>query len=269
MTPIPASVAVHAAAKHGNSATEYEDAWSAVALTRSDEEIDARGWRCAVADGASESLLAGKWADELVRAFTGAVGTADSAAFAETVRLVAGRWPAVVADYIERRESDENPLKWYEKPGLDKGAHATLLTVELSSSDDDHGDGRCVWTASALGDTCVFQVRDDRLMAAFPMVDSGSFDTSPGLVGSRGLDTDLLARRIVSHAGELQGGDDLYLGTDAFAAWFLARHEQGRRPWHVLRDLGLTVDFDEWLAQERADGRMRNDDVTLVHLNAW
>ncbi|MFC4562827.1 hypothetical protein ACFO4E_13250 [Nocardiopsis mangrovi] len=272
MTLLSASAAVHHAAKDGNSAAEYEDAWSVARPTQPDEEFDARGWRCAVADGASESLLAGRWAGELVREFAGSVAAADPASFAAAVRRAADRWPAVVARYTEQRENEGRPVKWYERPGLEKGAHATLLTVEVAPGAHDAdgtGEARAGWRASALGDTCVFQIRDDDLLTAFPMADSASFDTSPPLVGSRDPDTALLAERVLSHTGDLRGGDDLYLATDALAAWFLTRYERGERPWRVLCDLGVTVGFDEWLARERSDGRMRNDDVTLVHLNAW
>ena len=51
-------------AKRGNDESEYEDAFYPSALAR---EVSA--FRCAVADGASESMFSGLWAKLLVRGF--------------------------------------------------------------------------------------------------------------------------------------------------------------------------------------------------------
>ncbi len=51
-------------AKLGNAADEYEDAFSPESFTDRVDEF-----RCAVADGASESVFAKTWAQALVRSF--------------------------------------------------------------------------------------------------------------------------------------------------------------------------------------------------------
>jgi hypothetical protein len=67
----------------------------------------------------------------------------------------------------------------------------------------------------------------------------------------------------VTTHGELAAGDRLWLMTDALAAWFLAEHEAGGAPWREL-DERTADDFADWVAGRRADGRLKNDDVTLV-----
>jgi hypothetical protein len=54
--------------------------------------------------------------------------------------------------------------------------------------------------------------------------------------------------------------------TDALAAWFLSRCEQGTVPWQILRDVTLAGDppFDDWINRLREQREIKNDDCTLV-----
>ena len=57
--------------------------------------------------------------------------------------------------------------------------------------------------------------------------------------------------------------------TDALACWFLARYEEGGQPWAVLEaggGLAGQEGFAGWVANERLQHRMRNDDVTMLRL---
>jgi hypothetical protein len=62
--------------KRGSSLQEYEDAFWVGPNSDGEGEIRQRFLRVAVADGASESMLAGRWANRLVTVF----GTARNAA---------------------------------------------------------------------------------------------------------------------------------------------------------------------------------------------
>jgi len=124
------------------------------------------------------------------------------------------------------------------------------------------------WYAAALGDTCLFHVRGGVLYKAFPISDSRYFDTSPPLLGSSCLDANLIAARVQLVKGGCQRGDHFYLCTDALAAWFLSQAAQECQPWEILDSTDRTF-LDSWLATARADGLIRNDDVTLVHVNTW
>jgi hypothetical protein len=230
----------------------------------------------AIADGASESLLSGAWA----RRLTGnALRLVDSSAGAEpspqTLALIARhssrQWPDFLDEYLAGRERDNRPLRWYERPGLDRGAHATLAVLELRR---ETGTGPWSWTAAAIGDSCVFHVRDGKLLAAVPIASPEQFDLSPDLVGSREPDLDLIAARTHTHSGHCEPGDRLYLATDALAAWILAAAGGGEPGWDAeLREFAALPApqrsdlFAAWVEARRVDGSLRNDDVAFAHLD--
>ena len=49
-------------------------------------------------------------------------------------------------------------------------------------------------------------------------------------------------------------------------SWLAA--EEGGRPWETLRDL-TEIGFAEWVSEARRTSGLRNDDVTLVHVDVW
>ncbi len=276
-----ASVIAYWAAKEGSSVTEYEDAWQVLPCTG--DEIPGDWVAVAVADGATESLLARQWAAMMAEEFAVASAAArDAYLFAETAVALSSRWPAVVKSYIAERENAERPLRWYERPGMEKGAFATLLALQVNIAsqlaDDacpqpdsvDSGSLRVIggWTSAALGDTCLFHVRGGQLQVAFPLSESANFDTSPPLLGSFDADPEAIVGHVRFAEGTVAEGDDFFVCTDALAAWFLARAEEGGRPWETLRDL-TEIGFAEWVSQARQAGALRNDDVTLVHVDVW
>ena len=241
----------------GCRAEHYEDAF----FPRASGPHTAPRLRLAVADGASESMLSGLWADLLVRTWC----RSRSRHAEQVVAAAMSAWNATLVTYLEGREAERRPIEWFEQPGLDRGAHATLLGVELSEGPPGAG-GR--WSAVSLGDSCVFHVRGDALARAFPMESAAGFGNAPKLVPTRPGQL----RRVVAaldHAdGDWVDGDVLYLATDAVAAWFLAAASEGRSPWRDLAALPAEDDaaFAAWADGERAGGRLRNDDLTLVRV---
>jgi hypothetical protein len=309
-----ASLIAYWAPKEGSSAAEYEDAWRVHPGPA--DELPGSWVAVAVADGATESLLARYWADMVVDEFAVARSSAcDAGSFAETALALSGRWPDVVESYVAEREKAARPLRWYERPGIEKGAFATLLTLQMkidapleddaAAHDDteprdhteprdrtgphdhteprdhaaphdrtepriDPGAPRVIgdWRSAAIGDTCLFHVRDGRLLAAFPLSESSSFGTSPALLGSCDADPGPIVDHVRLAWGTVAEGDDFFVCTDAMAAWFLARTEVGGKPWETLRDLSQ-IGFAEWLYEARRASGLHNDDVTLVHIDIW
>lgn len=265
------SVTTFKTPKDGSTEEEYEDASACLPEPAADGDVESGCLQIAIADGASESLLAGRWAQLLVREFTeaelkAANGRAD---FASVAALASARWSEVVTTYVKERESLGRPLKWYEEPGLARGAYATLLVVSFSEPSADFPIA--TWRAAALGDSCLFHVRADRLVQAFPLTGSADFGVQPDLLNSQNQDEELVAARNKFVDGTCEQDDHFFLCTDALAAWFLEQDELGRRPWTTLVDLGSAElpPFEEWVADQRSAGLMRNDDVTLVRVDTW
>ena len=237
--------------KAGHGEEEYEDAfwWDYP------RGLDGRDtFRCAVADGATETSFSGLWADLLARGFC--KGRLDPDALPAGVPRLQRVW---------RRLVGARPLPWYAEEKARSGAFAAVvgLTV-LPGGDGDGAGGR--WEALALGDSCLFQARDDGVLA-FPLAHSGEFGTRPALLSSNQAANAGLEERLACLAGDWQPGDRFYLMTDALACWFLQDAEGGERPWTTLRDLALSGDrasFAGWIGDLRATGRLRNDDVTLL-----
>jgi hypothetical protein len=273
-----ASVIAYWAPKEGSSAGEYEDAWQVLPGTGAEVPGDQVG--VAVADGATESLLARQWAAMTAGGFASAPAAArDSYSFAETAVALSARWPGVVDSYVAERENAGRPLRWYERPGIAKGAFATVLALQVNMDGElaamlaaqaDSGLLPVIgsWHSAALGDTCLFHVRGGRLQVAYPLGESADFDTSPALLGSCDADPALIVAHVRFAEGSVAEGDDFFVCTDALAAWFLARAEEGSRPWETLRDL-TDASFADWVSLVRRTGELRNDDVTLVHVDIW
>ncbi|MEU8137929.1 hypothetical protein [Streptodolium elevatio] len=224
--------------------------------------------RAAISDGASDSLLARRWAEVLVRqaggAPTGLLRT--GAGFADVLGRAANRWPDLMKRYEDARELRGRPLAWYERPGFERGAHATLLVAHFAAH--RWAPARGTWSAAALGDTCLFHVRGDQLRLAFPLDRSDEFDNHPALAASHGNDRDAVEAHVRVVGGSWILGDRFYLASDALAAWFLRSREEGGQPWHALRvlDSASPRELASWIERRRAARELRNDDVTLIRI---
>ena len=223
-------------ARRGSTTDECEDAWA----------IDAEATRVAVADGATESAYPGVWARLLVERFA----------------REPGEWPGWIAEVQPRwldavRQPDTPPVPWFVEQSLARGAFATFLGVRFAEESAE---------VIAVGDSCLFHVRDGRLERSFPLEDSSAFGNTPWLVGSRTSPDEVPRRQGMSCRLDLRPGDRLWLMTDALARWFLVESEADRRPWDALGDL-LDRPDEEWAGWVEAlrDTRaLRNDDTTVV-----
>lgn len=229
--------------KRGNRPDECEDAWSANSM---------RG-RFAVADGAAESAFARSWAQCLVDRFKDASGTGES--WVDALPAIQSQWAAAFHG---------QQLPWYAEAKLQQGAFATFLGLIVGAE----GSTARWWEAIAVGDSCLFQTRGAKLMAAFPLTAAEQFSNSPHLLGSRTPVTEIRTRRLRTTRGVGQANDRFWLMTDALAQWWLAEHQAARRPWESLEPLLLPADAEEdfaaWIEDLRDRQQIRNDDVTLL-----
>ncbi|MGA2034765.1 MAG: protein phosphatase 2C domain-containing protein [Thermoguttaceae bacterium] len=236
--------------RRGSSRAEYEDAVA----------VDEAAGRYALADGATESSFAQSWAQLLVEGFV-ACG-----------RDAGERWPAPLGQLQRRwREAvPSGPVPWFAEAKLAEGAFAAFLGVILAggTAAEPHR-----WQAAAVGDVCLFHVRDGRLLSAFPIQRAADFHSAPRLLGSRDGEQ-YWQQQALYRQGRALTGDRLWMMTDALAHWFLAEHEAGQTPAvEICAALGDRAgenggeeSFAAWIEQLRNAHRIANDDVTWLAL---
>jgi hypothetical protein len=235
-------VAAFALPKAGNAETEYEDAcYPPGTSCYTGEHL-----RFAVADGASEGLYSGAWAQLLVKVF----GRGEAGSWLERSFR---SWDSWQRHEEKSRVARGRPLQWFEEPGWRAGAFAAFLGLSLSEGS---------WKATAVGDCCLFLVRAHRLHQAFPLDSSSSFSNRPALLCSRRHRNQGLVLR--EARGRIVARDRFYLMTDALACYFLQEKERGKRPGPVIA--ALEDDFSRQVENLRKAALLKNDDVTMVSI---
>ncbi len=230
------------AQKLGNTPEQWEDAYAS----------DPVAGVAAVADGASSGIFCRTWADQLARRFVlDRPDLRDPVTLARWVNQLRNEWRATI-NYPK--------LNWAQQRKVDDvGAAATLLGLEVGPLD---ADGYRPWRATAVGDACLFWLRDGRLLGSFPVVAHDQFGSAPLLIRSNpGHKTLALAA-----AGLCRPGDAFVLATDAVAARLLRSTTHGPGPdWDGFE----TIPEGQWRADLdalRRSNDMVNDDCTLLTL---
>lgn len=255
--------------KNGCTESDCEDAHSS---QKTAQRVD-----LSIADGATESCFAREWAEMLVKGFlatrqpflTGSPGPIEA-----TIARLGEEWRrASAAAYASQ------PAPWYISQKAAEGAFAALLGLSIfdfngvsraryAPGSADLSAGK--WYAAAIGDACLFHLRDGNLLKSFPIRASEEFDNRPFLLSSlpsRNID---VMHRLKRQSGEWRAGDVFLLMTDALACWFLKCLEQhGQVPDAALgvRSHSEFANLVNYARQERGKNgntMLRNDDVTLI-----
>ncbi len=238
--------------KQGSTALEWEDA----AAFHDGDPAAGVAPHYVVVDGATEAYDAIRWVEHLVGSFVAEPGPALTpdglgAWFEQVQRLWVAQAPTRFATVIEQHKFDT------------EGSFATFLGCRLTGLDGP----RPRWEAAALGDTVLFHVRAGRLLTHFPPIGVDEFGLSPDGIGTHPADLGAMVRGLDLAAGEVQAGDVLFIATDALAAWLLARAANDEATlWPVLVGLAHDATFAALVADQRAAGRLHNDDVTLLRV---
>jgi hypothetical protein len=226
--------------KAGNDISECEDIWNYVKGDR----------LCSIAlsDGATESSFSQEWAEELVTAFINR----------DPHTL---NWLAKSQQNWQQWLENEN-LSWFAKRKAEQGAFATFLGLEIL--------GDLSWKAIALGDSCLFVVRNCELRItnyelrkSFPLKQSEEFGNRPRLIGTYSNNEQICFSEI---NGVAKIGDRFYLATDAIACWILKQLEANQDPWVKLDEISSQDMFVNWVNELRDRHEIANDDTTLLCL---
>jgi hypothetical protein len=235
--------------KTGNTVEEYEDAF----------ECAPQVGRLAIADGATESSFAGRWARSLVQAYV-ATSPVDATL---GVRKLQEWLEPLQREWCESINWEQLP--WFAEEKARVGAFSTFLGLDLKIQ--DYGCDLITpyrWNAVAVGDSCLFQVRNGSLLIAFPMRRAKEFSNSPLLLSSNPVHNQYVWDGVLSMEGDYIPDDLFLLATDALAHWFLARYEVGENPWAILSNIEEQADFEDFVTHLRQERLIRNDDTTLL-----
>jgi hypothetical protein len=230
----------HGVVKGGNRLEEWEDSAS----------HSVQGARFAIADGATTAFRAGAWSDCLTRGWLAdPIGVDDEAGWDGWIERRAQEW---------RSELDVGrELPYYVVAAAERGSFATFLGVEVDTADSPR------WRAVAVGDSCLFHVRADRLLRAFPLDDPDAFGSHPDLVHTGSGGGTASADATLRAGGDLRQGDVLILATDALAEWAMRTALDHPAVWKHLREVSGDG-LERLVGEMRRRGLLGNDDVTLV-----
>ena len=243
--------------KGGNRPEECEDCFRVVFPYRMRELGQGPdNARIALADGASESAFAKEWAKILTDAFVANPPKHDGP----------GQWP--LAEWLEACQEEWNKvvpwdrIPWHGEAKSREGALATLLGITIGVPPDGHKG--LWWRAAAVGDSCLFVIRDDEMAVSFPIEYASDFDNSPPLICSNPVNNGGLWGSSSRLSGNCVSGDLLILASDALSQWMLTRIADGGTPWQDLLDLYSRGQLVEWVDDARRQRLIRNDDTTLI-----
>jgi hypothetical protein len=129
------------------------------------------------------------------------------------------------------------------------------------------------WKALALGDCCLFHERGTELIAAFPLVNPECFSSRPVLIPSLPRAIDEAVASLKTCSGQLENGDLIWLMSDAIAAWYLANRNGKPGTNAAANRLASAIlagdpEMATLVQNERWAGRLRNDDVALLYIEA-
>ena len=240
--------------KSGNRPDECEDdCWVVYPLRLGHSGKDKA--RIGLADGASESAFARDWAKILTKDFVDRpLNLSDPALDSLEQWLVPcqEKWNQAIP--WER-------IPWHGESKTRAGALATLLGLTFSRTP---GHPRSLsWNAFAVGDSCLFLIRQDELILSFPMDDTTQFNNTPALLCSNPANNRLVWESVQQIGGTCKAGDIFILASDALACWLLGQCAAVGKPWQTLLALDA-AEWDDWVQGQRQERLMRNDDTTLI-----
>jgi len=234
--------------RQSNSIEEYEDA--AAPTDTIEKSFDT--FQCAVADGAAESSFSGVWARLLVNGYI------------ERFDL-----PKLQSDWLN--EVARNKLLWYAEEKAQMGAFAAFAGLTIYSDKK--------WEAKAIGDSCIVQVRNMKIIQSMPLTDASQFNNTPFLLSSNEQSNKNIENFWVTAKGTWKPHDVFLLMTDALAMWLLSGQDNHENMFAQLLNFDKTRveylleltdqnSFVEFIEQQRShpdnNYRMKNDDVTLM-----
>jgi hypothetical protein len=204
-----------------------------------------------LSDGASVSFDSASWARILVRRYT------------QNPEFTREWLAAAIAQF--RKLYDRDSLPWMQQASFDRGSFASLLGVRLIDG------GRLIQVLS-IGDSLAVLCDGDCIKATFPFSAASDFKRSPQLLCTNPAENVFLDEVDLSYDlvadWTFRGLEQpaILCMTDALGHWLLSQRDRDPSPISVLRKVRTPKAFASFVQAERAAGRMKRDDTTLIAL---
>lgn len=214
----------------------------------------------AVSDGMSQSIFQKIWAEILADTYTKDTcwhpsEDIENKKVREELSVI---WRERVDNRL--RELQEEGKLTYLAEGMlaqGKSAGATLAGVRFNGQS---------WNGDVLGDTCVIEVQNDKIVQIHTSQDTDTFDNYPDYYDSNPLKEGKGKPRAIS--GQLQPDGLLLIVSDPFSDLFceLLKQDEAKVPALIARLLSLKTheEFENLIFDLRTNAHMHNDDSTLV-----
>lgn len=211
--------------------------------------------RYCVADGATEAFDSRRWAKFLTKCWAAGHQLLTKEEFEP--------WLGILGNRLEQRWR-RMPLPWYAEEKARDGAFAAFVGVAFIGS--EYG---LAWQGVALGDSCLLHIRDNAILQAVPIDQPEAFGYHPTLIPSNPHRQRGLSEKITLCNGYAEPYDSFLLLTDAIAAWYLQKSKADPKrvgELQQLLDQRDTEGFSNFIARERTESSLRNDDVALLRI---
>lgn len=224
-------------------------------VPKREDAINEDRWRstpdgtiCALSDGASVSFESGIWAELLVERFV-------------TDANVSSSWvDGAGRQYLGK--FDRETMGWSQQAAFDRGSFATLVGV--------------IWPPDqpflrifAIGDSIAAFVRGNSFAGSYPLTSHLDFDRSPTLLSTNPIENPTISDEVIAAGWQTFEVDAnsqtiALLMTDALGRWLLEDPHSSRLS--RLLEIGDQAHFANFIDVERAEGRLKRDDSTLIIL---
>ena len=182
---------------------------------------------------------------------------AEGESFAAWLRPAQEAWAARVQPAVTQARTT-----WFGQQRQWVG-HSTFVGLALERTGSNQ-----LLRGLAIGDTNVYVVRRGRLLRAFPLERSAEFARQVHAVPSRGELAAGAEWQPRTLELDVQGGDEVFVMSDALAAWTMREIEAGRTPFRVLRAINGEGNLQKFVDRRRGlepgTNPMEVDDVTLL-----
>ena len=209
----------------------------------------------AIADGATDSAFAARWAQELTRLFV------EHPPLNEQGELTDIHDWLKPAQHAWHKSVQWDSVPWH---GIDKarqGAVATFLGITIQPNDDHTLKIQSI----AVGDCELFVIDpNDQVTFNFPLADASQFNNRPDLICSQPKNNVNLDQQVRHATISILPHDRVILTTDALAEWMLTKDTS---PAMYRQILQMNNDqFKAWLQSERDCRNIKNDDATILSI---